>query len=52
MVICGGGGGDREKHELLRDDHVLFACRSSLHKSSSFSELSHYHTRAYYMQAS
>ena len=30
-MICGGGGseGKREKHELVRDDHVLCTCGSS-----------------------
>ena len=33
-MICGGGkGGDT--HELVRDDHVLCVCGSSLHASNS-----------------
>ena len=31
--LRGRGGG--EKHELVRDDHVLCACWSSLHTTSS-----------------
>ena len=31
-MICGGGGDTRE---LVRDDHVLGVCGSSLHASSS-----------------
>ena len=30
-MICGGG----DTHELVRDDHVLCVCGSSLHASSS-----------------
>ena len=33
-MICGGGGG-RVTHEVVRDDHVLCVCGSSLHASSS-----------------
>ena len=32
-MICGGGGG--HTHELVRDDHVLCVCGSSLNASSS-----------------
>ena len=33
-MICGGGVGDTA-HELVRDDHILCICGSSLHTSSS-----------------
>ena len=33
--LRGRGGGGGEKHELVRDDHVLCACGSSLHTTSS-----------------
>ena len=35
MVVIGVGGGGGGKHELVRDDHVLCACGSSLLTSSS-----------------
>ena len=35
-IICGGGGGGGvDTHELVRDDHVLCVCGSSVHASSS-----------------
>ena len=35
-MICGGGwGGGGSIHDFVRDDHVLCACGSSSHISSS-----------------
>ena len=51
-MICVGGGG--EKHEVVRNDHVLCDCGSFLHvvRDKYFILFLNYHTRSYYMQAS